>query len=105
MEEMKDDPEWQRVKATIHAGTRVQAVVTHHVSYGILLAINSIPFPAHIDILAVKDAGRVTKEDYPAIGSQIDAVVLGFREGHFKEIALSIKPSVLERTASNYAKG
>ena len=56
--------------------------------------ISDVPLDGLIEINQFNDVGRMTPANYPAIGSEIEAVVLGFADTN-KQIHLGVKPSQL----------
>lgn len=85
---------WDEVKQQLRVGERVQGVVTHLAPYGIFVSIPGIPFAGLVQITDFKDTGMMTPEEYPAIGSTVVGVVLGFK-GIGQQIWLGMKPSQL----------
>ena len=74
---MSSDQDWENLKKTIPAGAKVRGKVTHHFPFGIFVSIEDVPFVGLVEIPKFKDSGRMTPEEYPPIGSVIDAIVLG----------------------------
>jgi ribosomal protein S1 len=90
---MKNDGiEWDRVKTQLVTGSFVQGTVQRHFPFGLFVEIRGIPFTGLVEIVDFKDEGRMTADEYPPIGSDIEAVVLGFRDSN-KQISLGMRPS------------
>jgi len=88
---MTKSSEWQNAKDSLRIGTKVRATVKQHWPFGILVAIPGCAFTGLVKIHDFKDEGRMTAEEYPAVG----AVVLGHRDqGH--QIWLGMRPSQLQ---------
>jgi ribosomal protein S1 len=91
---VNSDNEWTILKSALSLGTRVRGIVRGHEVFGIFVRIPNTPFDGLVQITDFKDEGRMTVEEYPVIGSEIDAVVLGFRDSN-QTIWLGMKPSQL----------
>ena len=87
---------WDEIKESLPVGSVVSCVVTRHAPFGIFVKISGVPFDGLIQITDFKDAGRMTLVEFPAIGSSLKAVVLGFKEMG-RQIWLGVKPSQIER--------
>lgn len=86
------DNSWIEVINTIKVGDILKVTVTKHRHFGFFVDIPDTKYEGLVEIMHIKDRKRVSPTDFPAIGSHIEAIVLGFRE-HNHQIALSIKPS------------
>jgi ribosomal protein S1 len=87
---------WETVKQTLAIGVHVRCQVTQHYPFGVLTAINGIPFDGLVQITDFKDNDRMTPSQYPPLGSDVEAVVLGFKE-QGRQIWLGMKPSQLSK--------
>jgi ribosomal protein S1 len=86
-------PSWEDLKSTLEVGSNVTGTVTKHESYGVLVDIG-YDYDGLIQITDFKDKGSMTPGEFPAIGDELEAVVLGFKEyGH--QIWLGVRPSQL----------
>jgi ribosomal protein S1 len=94
---MANDEAWKRAKQMLPLGARVRCRVKEHHPFGVLTTISSIPFDGLIQITDFKDAGRMTPSEYPGLGIELEAVVLGFKE-YGRQIWLGVKPSQLSET-------
>jgi ribosomal protein S1 len=83
---------WQELKNSLRIGTKVRGKVVRHAPFGIFVALPEIPFDALVQITDFKDTGRMSPNEYPALESTIDAIVLGFKETA-NQIWLGMKPS------------
>jgi ribosomal protein S1 len=77
---MGDKPGWEAVKVAFPIGTRVRGTVVQHAPYGVFVDVPGIPFKGLVQITDFRDSGRMTPAEYPAVGSVVEAVVLGFKE-------------------------
>jgi len=83
---------WDEIQRKLPGGSLVSCTITRHAPYGAFARISEVPFDGLIQITDFKDEGRMMADEFPAIGSTLTAVVLGFKEaGH--QIWLGVKPS------------
>jgi ribosomal protein S1 len=82
------------LKTTLTPGTIVQGVIQKHWPFGVFVNLSGIPFVGLIQITDFKDEGRMTPDEYPPVGSPVEAVVLGFKDTG-NQIWLGVKPSQL----------
>jgi len=87
---------WETVKQTLAVGARVRCRVKEHHPFGIFTTLAGCPFDGLIQITDFKDVGRMTPTEYPPLGSEVEAVVLGFKE-RGRQIWLGVKPSQLSK--------
>jgi ribosomal protein S1 len=87
-------PAWDDLKKRLPIGSRVSCKVVLHRPYGVHTKIDGIDFEGLIQITDCKDKGRMTPEEYPPLDSEIEAVVLGFKDSGM-QVWLGIKPSQL----------
>jgi ribosomal protein S1 len=85
---------WEDVKRNLLVGAHVHCRVKEHRAFGVFVTIGLLPFDGLIPIIQFKDSGRMTPADYPPIGSEVEAVVIGFQDSN-REIYLGVKPSQL----------
>ncbi len=83
---------WEELKVSLRIGTKVRCKVLRHAPFGIFVSLPDIPFDGLVQITDFKDTERMTPNEYPALESTIDAVVLGFKETG-NQIWLGVKPS------------
>ena len=88
---------WNAVKQSLNVGTQVIGKVLRHESYGVFLDIG-YDYEGLIQITDFKDENQMTTAEYPDIGEQIEAVVLGYKENS-QQIWLGVKPSQLNKLA------
>lgn len=77
-------------------GTRVRAEVTSHHPWGVMVVlVEPVPgLTGSIDMILYSDMPDIRSADeYPAVGTQLDAVVLPYHKGHW--IQLSVRSSDL----------
>jgi hypothetical protein len=101
---MTNDDAWRTTKQALPVGTHVRGRIKEHHPFGVLTAILDIPFDGLIQITDFKDAGRMTPSEYPPVGSEVEAVVLGFKE-HGRQIWLGVKGSQLSMRHGADASG
>ncbi len=71
---------WNEIKYFLKLGTKFRGTVTKHFPFGIFVALPEIKFTGVVQITDFKDEGIITPSEYPAVGSFVDVVVLGFKE-------------------------
>ena len=89
-------PQWETAKHSLNVGDFVRGVVRSHEPYGVFVEILDVPFPGLVQITDFKDQGRMTVAEYPPLGIEIEARVLGFKDVG-EQIWLGMKPSQVER--------
>ena len=89
---MKNDS-WDTLKKSGINGKIISGIVIKHETYGVILDLGC-DFEGIIQITDFKDEGIMTFDDYPKIGSEIQAKVLGFKD-YGCQIWLGVKPSQL----------
>ena len=87
--------DWEEIKRSLPVGTLVTGNVTRHAPFGIFVKIIDVAFDGLVQITDFKDEGRMTVDEYPPPGSELTAVVLGFKETG-KQIWLGVKPSQID---------
>ena len=92
---MNDASGWDEPKESLPVGSIASCVVTKHAPFGVFVKINRVPFDGLIQITDFKDSGRMTPLEFPAIGSSLKAVVLGFKETG-ATIWPGVKPSQID---------
>jgi ribosomal protein S1 len=88
---------WEEAKHRFPVGKRVRGTVTRHCPFGIFVDLGDPVAVGLVEIPSFPDAGRMTAEQYPPVGAEITAVVIGHTEERRKQIWLSMRPSDLER--------
>lgn len=83
---------WDMLKTTLIPGSIVQGAIRQHWPFGVFVDIRGIPFVGLIQITDFTDEGIMTPDEFPPIGSPVEAVVLGFKETG-NQIWLGVKPS------------
>jgi ribosomal protein S1 len=89
-----DEIEWDRLKTQLAPGALVRGTVQRHFPFGVFVELGGIPFTGLVQIVDFKDDAVMTVGEYPPIGSDIEAVVLGFRDSN-NQISLGMRPSQL----------
>lgn len=96
--QMINEISWTQLQSTLKIGEIVTARVTRHAPYGIFVDLN-LPFEGIIQINDFKDEGIMLPQEYPQVGQEINAVVLGFKEIG-KQIWLGVRPSQLNASVN-----
>jgi len=87
---------WEDAKSRLPVGMLVVGKVAHHTPFGIFVDLGAGDVLGLVLVTDFKEgAAKTTPEDYPALGAEIEAAVLGHRESE-RQIALSLRPSALE---------
>lgn len=71
---------WKSTKERLSAGDIVTCTVTHHEPFGMFVAIENESALGLIERVRMIQDGYNAPTDYPPIGSQLKASVLGFRD-------------------------
>jgi hypothetical protein len=103
---MSNSSEWDDIQRTLQVGSLVSCDVTRHAPFGVFARISGVPFDGLIEITGFKATGKMTAEEYPAVGSTLTAVVLGFKQTG-QQLWLGVKPSQPARAdqqAARYSK-
>jgi ribosomal protein S1 len=91
------DQFWSQVKSSYRLGELVHGRVAYHMPFGILVDFGDERVRGLIQITDFVDAGDMTPEMYPELGSPVGAVVVGYTEDERNQVWLSVRPSVLQR--------
>ena len=87
--------DWERLKNNLAIGDKVQGIVVAHHPFGVFVELPMTTVQGLIEIPNFKDAGRMTPDQYPELGTSVVAVVLGFKESG-QQVWLGVKPSQLK---------
>jgi ribosomal protein S1 len=90
---------WEAAKQRFAAGRVVRGTVTAHRPFGIFVDLGDPVATGLVQITEFLDSGRMTPEQYPAIGETVTAVVLGHTDEGRKQVWLCLRPSILQRQA------
>jgi len=90
---MTREYQWRELKERLKIGDVVVTKFSKHEPYVIFVALG-MEFEGLVGITDFMDIGVMTTSEYPRIGEDIRAVVLGFKE-HGQQIWLSVKASQL----------
>lgn len=89
---------WEEAKALNAIGDTVACVIKEHRPFGILVSLGQLPFGGVIERIRMDADGYHTPDEYPAIGSVINATVLGYRDySQQVELAMPRKGTESER--------
>jgi ribosomal protein S1 len=97
---MSTSQSWEVTKARYPLRSKVRGTVTEHKPFGVFVAIQDCPYPGLVQITDFKDQERMIAAEYPAIGSSVTCVVLGYKE-YEHQIWLGMKPSQLASAATS----
>ena len=89
---------WEEAKPRFPVGKTVRGTVTRHCPFGIFVDLGDPVATGLVEIVNFLDAGRMTAKQYPAVGSTIEAVVIGHMTERQKQISLSMRPSDLKKS-------
>ena len=93
---MEDDSLVAELRRRFPEGSIVRGVVKHHAPFGFFVDLGVPEADGLVRIVDVKDEPPVSPaNDYPPVGSEVDAYVWGVSAGGRPQVDLSIKPSVL----------
>ena len=84
---------WEGLKRATKVGDRIIGNVLRHEAYGVIVDIGH-DYDGLIQITDFKDDAVMTLGEYPPVGEEIQAVVLGFKE-RGRQAWLGVKPSQL----------
>ncbi len=96
----KGAPMWEAAKQRFPVGRVVRGTVIDHRPFGIFVDLSDPVATGLVQITDFVDEGRMSPEQYPAVGELITAVVLGHTREERKQIWLSMRPSVLQKHAA-----
>ena len=89
MASMTGQVTWDELKSILSVGEKIRGTISQHEPYGVFVNIG-YGYDGLIQITDFKDNGVMTPEEYPAIGEEIQAVILGFKDpGH--QVWLGVK--------------
>ena len=74
-------------QANARGWRRVRCRVKEHHPFGVFTTLVDCPFDGLIQITDFKDVGRMTPTEYPPLGSEVEAVVLGFKDARQADMA------------------
>ena len=96
---MKTDiTSWNLAKASMTVGETVSCIVKEHHPFGVLVSLERTNLNGVIERIRMRADGYQTPDEYPPIGSVIDAIVLGFRDvSRQVELVLPRKEPVVGR--------
>ena len=90
---------WEAAKQRFPAGRVVRGTVTAHHPFGIFVDLGDPVATGLVQITEFLDSGRMTPEQYPAIGETVTAMFLGHTDEGRKQVWLCMRPSILQRQA------
>ena len=85
---------WEEFKNSLEVGALIKGTITKHEPYGVFVSIG-YEYDGLIQVTDFKDDGIMTPEEYPIIGDQILAKILGFKD-QGRQVWLGVKPSQLK---------
>jgi ribosomal protein S1 len=87
---------WEAAKKRFPAGRVVHGTVSAHCPFGIFVDLGDPIATGLVQITEFLDSGRMTPDQYPAVGETVAAVVLGHTDEGRKQVWLCMRPSVLQ---------
>lgn len=83
-------------------GRIVQGTVVNHRPFGIFVDLGIADVLGLVEIVNFVDSGGMSPSQYPPIGNEISAIVLGYRfsDAEHRQISLGMRPSQLAKTNS-----
>jgi ribosomal protein S1 len=93
-----DNANWIHLKSKYKLGQFVLGKVDFHAPFGVFVNLDDPVVKGLIKIPDFLDEGVMQAEMYPAIGTTVGAVVVGYNESNQQEVYLSARPSVLHRS-------
>ena len=94
---MSEDKDWEETKHRIKLGSRLQGVVIEHKPFGIFVDIGDPVAIGLVQIIDFRDEAPMIADDYPALGSIVEAIIIGFTDARRKQVWMTMKPSWLSR--------
>lgn len=88
---------WDEAKKRFPVGVCVNGIVTQHCPFGVFVDLGDPVATGLIQIVDFRDGGRMTPDQYPPVGTAIEAIVLGHTDDRRKQVWLTIKPSRLKQ--------
>lgn len=72
---------WKMIKTNLPVGAKFACTVLHQAHFGVLVEVANVPFIGVIPITEIRDAPGPFDGNLPAVGTELTAVLLGFKEG------------------------
>lgn len=91
MAQMINNISWEELKNNLNVGDVVIDTILKHESYGVFVDLG-YEYDGIIQITDFKDEGVMLTEEYPEIGKEVKAVILGFKD-YGQQIWLGVKPT------------
>lgn len=88
---------WEAVQRRFPVGSVVRGTVTAHHPFGVFVDLGDPVALGLVQVTEFLDGGRMTPEQYPAVGEAVTAVVLGHTDERRKQVWLCVRPRVLQR--------
>jgi len=87
---------WEEIAKRFPVGARVRGVVVQHCPFGVFVDLGHPVAQGLVEIVNFLDEGRMTEEQYPRVGTMIEAVVLWHTNNPRGQVRLGMKPSQLD---------
>jgi len=87
---------WDDAKLRFPVGAVVTGTVTMHQPYGVFVDLGDPDCYGLVERPEFLDAGRMTEDQYPPVGSTVRAVVLNHTD-HDHRVWLTVRPSHLRK--------
>ena len=92
---LKPDPRLPAIRERYPEGTVVRGIVKHHAPFGVFLDLGDPDTDGLVRIPDFKDEGRMTPEEYPPLGSQVEAYIYGVQGVGYPQVIMSLRPSLV----------
>ena len=89
---------WNQIESKYPLGKLIYAKIEFHAPFGVFVNLGDAEVKGLIQISDFLDTGSMTAEMYPDIDSPVGAVVIGYTKDDRKQVWLSVKPSVLQKS-------
>jgi len=88
---------WNEIMTDYPIGSVIKGKIEYHAPFGVFVDVGHPILKGLIQIIDFLDEGRMTPDQYPALGTEISAVVLGYTADKSNQIWLSVKPSIMKK--------
>ena len=89
---------WNSIESKYPLGKLIYGKIEFHAPFGVFVNLGDAEVKGLIQISDFLDTGSMTAEMYPDSDSPVGAVVIGYTKDDRKQVWLSVKPSVLQKS-------
>ncbi|MEG4576832.1 RNA-binding protein [Microcoleus sp. N3A4] len=89
---------WNSIESKYPLGKLIYGKIEFYAPFGVFVNLGDAEVKGLIQISDFLDTGSMTAEMYPDIDSPVGAVVIGYTKDDRKQVWLSVKPSVLQKS-------